>query len=92
MVEEDIFAENQLVFSKPTRNDRFGFYKVLVVVARLCMSIPPVSTHFQWTAMQVASLAGQGAIYILADEELFLPVSIFSKLIGKPFFITAMIF
>jgi len=33
MVEEDIFTQNQLVFSKPTRNDRFGFYKVLVVVA-----------------------------------------------------------
>ena len=39
------------------------------------LTSPAVSVHFQWTAQQVVSLAGQGALYILANKELDLPVS-----------------
>jgi len=94
MVEEDIFAEIRSVFSKSMRNDPNFPFRFLQSTGGGCktLSILSVSTHFQWTATQVASLAGQGAIYILADEELFLPVSNFFKSIGKPFFINSMIF
>ena len=37
---------------------------------------PTVLKHFQWTAQQVVSLAGQGAMYILASDDLNVPVSI----------------
>ncbi len=84
MIEEDIFAEVRSVFSKPMRNNPNFQFRFLQSTGGGCktLSIPSISTHFQWTATQVASLAGQGAIYILADEDLYLPVSS-SKSVAK---------
>ena len=50
------------------------------------LSAPNLSTHFQWNAQHVVSLAGQGAIYILAKKNLHIPVSNTSlKLLYKLF-------
>uniref|UniRef100_A0A1X7U6F2 Uncharacterized protein n=1 Tax=Amphimedon queenslandica TaxID=400682 RepID=A0A1X7U6F2_AMPQE len=39
------------------------------------LTIPNVPRNWLWTPQQVASLAGQGSIYIVADKELKLPVN-----------------
>jgi hypothetical protein len=78
MTEEEVKSEIRSVFRRPMKFDPsfpFTFLQSTGCGTKTLTS-PAVSIHFQWTAQQVVSLAGQGALYILANKELDLPVSI----------------
>lgn len=78
MTEEGIKSEIRSVFGRPMKFDPNFPFTVLqsTGAGTKTLTSPAVSVHFQWTAQQVVSLAGQGALYILANKELDLPVSI----------------
>ena len=77
MSEEDVKCEIRSVFGKQMKYDpNFPFtYLQSTGGGTKTLTTPPVSVHFQWTAQQVVRLAGQGSLYILAEEDLELPVS-----------------
>jgi len=74
MTEKEIKDEIRSVFHKQMKPDHdFNFLQSTGGGTKMLMA-PQVSTHFSWSAQQVVSLAGQGAIYIQATEPLLTPV------------------
>ena len=74
MTEKEIKDEIRSVFHKQMKPDHnFIFLQSAGGGTKMLMA-PQVSTHFSWSAQQVVSLAGQGAIYIQATEPLLTPV------------------
>ena len=74
MDEREIKDEIRSVFSKQMKsNHQFSFLQSTGGGTKMLMA-PNISAHFSWTAQQVVSLAGQGAVYIKADEPLLTPV------------------
>ena len=78
MTEEEVKSEIFSVFANQMKeNEQFPFtFLQCNGGGSKTLIAPTVSKHFQWTAQQVVSLAGQGAIYILANDDLNIPVSI----------------
>jgi len=78
MKEEEVKAEIRSVFATPMKNNyQFPFtFLQCNGGGSKTLTAPQTSTHFQWTADQVVSLAGQGSIYILANEDMDIPVSV----------------
>ena len=76
MEEQEILNKVRSVFQVPMRYDpTFGFTFLETALGSKTLIAPRLSTHFVWTAEQVVGL-GQGAIYIIANEALDLPVSV----------------
>ena len=74
MNESDIREEIRSVFSKQMKRDhQFSFLQSTGGGTKMLMT-PNVSAHFTWTAQQVVSLAGQGSLYVRAEEPLMTPV------------------
>ena len=70
MNEDDIRWEICSVFVKPMKNDLnfpFTFLQCSGGVAKVLVRAS-VSSSWIWTPQEVANLAGQGAIYVLADR------------------------
>ena len=78
MTEEEVKSEIFSAFANQMKeNEQFPFtFLQCNGGGSKTLIAPTVSKHFQWTAQQVVSLAGQGAIYILANDDLNIPVSI----------------
>ena len=71
----EVEAEIRSVFKEPMRNcNDFSFqYLQPTGCGSRCLTIPSVSSSFNWTASQVAKLAAnKNAIYIIAKQELLL--------------------
>jgi hypothetical protein len=51
-------------------DELLDFEYLMVVKGTRRLKIPSVSSSFMWSGQDVASLAGQGSIYILAKSEL----------------------
>ena len=77
MSEEDIMAEIRSVFAQPMQHDPQFPFTILNSTGAGSKTLTKlaVSAHFQWSAAQLASTCGQGAIYVLAEQDLQLPVS-----------------
>ena len=79
MTEDDVANEILSIFKVPMKNQsNFPFvYLQSTGGGAKSLMVPSVSSSFKWTAEQVVRLAGQkGTIYILAQEELNLPLDI----------------
>ena len=72
MTEQEVMAEIRSVFCDPMRNDPDFSFSILqsAGAGSRRLTIPSVSTFFQWNAKQVVQGAGQGYIYILAHDAL----------------------
>ena len=77
MDEEEIRRKICSVFEGPMRKDPAFPFSFLQNTGggTNSLSIVNVSSNWSWSAQQVASLGGQGAIYIIAEKELELNVS-----------------
>ena len=72
---EDVEDEIHSIFASVLGSGSFTYLQATGGSTR-CLSVPSVSTSFQWTAQQVAKLGNQrNTIYILADGDLNLPCS-----------------
>lgn len=75
MSEADMRAEICSVFSAAfgeENNFPFKFLQMIGGGAR-CLTVPCTSPTFEWTAQDVASSAGKGAVYILAEKQTIAP-------------------
>ena len=74
MSEEEIFAEIRSVFHKPMRENSSFQFEILQRSGggSKSLTVPAVSSTFEWTAKQVVNAAGQGCIYIIAVDKLML--------------------
>ena len=72
MNEQEVMAEIRSVFRGPMRDNPVFSFSILqsAGAGSRHLTIPSVSTSFQWTAKQVVQAAGQGFIYILAHDTL----------------------
>ena len=84
MNEDEIFAEMRSVFSKPFGESPTFQFEILQRTGggSKMLTVPSVSSTFEWSAKQVVSAAGQGCIYILAQEPLQLKGKAEVRLIG----------
>ena len=84
MNEQEVMAEIRSVFQGPMHGDPafpFGILQCPGAGSR-SLTVPSVSSSFQWTAKQVVQAAGQGYIYIIAHKDLRSPDS--HRLQGLP--------
>ena len=72
MSEENIMAEVRSVFAKAMNQDPHFAFKILYSTGggTKTLTTLAVSTHFHWSAAQLASTCGQGAVYVLAERDL----------------------
>ena len=72
MTEQEVMTEIRSVFRGPMGDDPDFFFSILqsAGAGSRRLTIPSVSTSFQWNAKQVVQAAGQGFIYILAHDAL----------------------
>ena len=72
MSEEEIREEICTVFDTAFDGDRHFPFKFLQSVGSgsNCLTIPCTSSSFEWTAKEIISSVGKGALYILAQKEI----------------------
>ena len=77
MTEEDIKSEVRSVFSQAMGHDPLFPFRFLQATGSgtKTLTVPGVSTHFHWTSSEVAGLGS--SIYVIADQDLVVPVSTF---------------
>ena len=73
---EEVLTEVRSVFKEAMGENATFQFKFLQLVGGGCKSLfdPQTSSSFEWAAKDVVQSAGRGAIYILAEDELTLPL------------------